>query len=524
MGLEVLSDNPDDWRKVMHDLAISHEDVRRRLETRERVCLFRDEVEDVLRMLIIRIFQEPKVQEIVELLIPAIGGSSFLKKVANDLARPLYARAAMRRVEVGDDAQKPVAQVAWDDISREIELDARMDDIARLLVATNAVFVFPRYVADLDRLCIDVMTGDQLTVKTHPSVPLWPLAIAYDRPCKATKGAIERVVWDDKRSFVIDGTSGLFVEDPVEHSLGLLPIVDIHMRGRTCSYWDGTTGRDLVRQTKNSLLFDLIVAKKIKQQSHIQMAATGQLDGLIKDQVLDELSVITADGNVQIQTLDLQSDPSKIIAAREANERRVEANYGLGDDDDVDAVGRNERVAELATILVGGEARLFSVIKAIAQQAPRYAGRIPKEARLMVDLGQIHNRVNRKTQLEIRQTERSMGLRSGVDDVLEDNPEFKGDRDEAMEYIDERMQEESVIVLRRRALNIPDVLPRDLQIPNSNLAAIGQNPQQNGALGPLVRDSFISKDLAAAAALGNSTATAVAAQQAATALVDRGSY
>lgn len=503
MGLEILSPDPEFWRRKIHELAGSHEDAARRRILAERVSMFRDGIDDVLLNLIRQVFQDGAIQLVISRLIPAVGGSSFLKKVACELARPLYARAALRRVLQRERPRPDIAppppdewepqppddaQEAFDALSREIGLDGRMDDAARLLVAANAVFVMPRFVEDLGRVCLDVLTGDQLCVVPHPEMPTWALAIAYDRPSRTTPKAIERCVWDDKRYFVLDGATGLFLAEPVEHGLGLLPIVDVHVKGRTSSYWDLTTGSDLVRQTKNSLLFDLVVAKKVQVQSHLQLAATGALDGVPKNQVLDELSILCGEGNVNLSVLNLESDPSKVVATRESNEKRVEAHYGLGDDDEAG----NVRVSELATILVDAEGRLFEVLKAIAKQAPAYVGRLPADARLVVDLGQIHNRVDRKTQLEIRQSERSMGLRSGIDDVLEDNPEFKGDRPLAMDYVDQRMREEAVIVTRRRALNMPAA--------GNTPQAPGQSPQMNGASGPLVRDGLMSRDAAAKAA------------------------
>jgi hypothetical protein len=105
-----------------------------------------------------------------------------------------------------------------------------------------------------------------------------------------------------------------------------------------------------------------------------------------------------------------------------------------------------------------------------------------------VDLGQLFNRVDRETQLRIRREECSRGLRSRVDDVLEDNPEYGGDRALALAHLVEKSEEESVVVAKQRALN----MPADADGEN-----MGQNPSANGAMGPRVRDGEMSRDEAA---------------------------
>lgn len=478
MGLDILSSSPDEWVNIVQETVDSQEDTYRQSVTAERVALYRDDYKVSLEKIIDNVFQHPAVAARLKTLVPLVGGTSFIKRVADDLARPLYARPPIRKFAEDKEGTKALATLA-----DKLELNSRMDDVARLLVAANSVFGLCRFVPGVG-LRLDLMTGADVWVIPHPSVPTHPLAIVYER-CSATDPDVrERVVWDDKYYWAID-CEGNLVSSIVAHNLGLIPIVDIHQKGRTTEYWDVTKGMDLVRQAKNSMFYDLVSLKKAKSQSHIQLTFSGDSSGFSKDQVSDEESVLIANGAGQIDSVNLESDPSKLIAAKQANEALVMSAYGLGTDDDT---GLKARVAELASVLVPAEQRIYKVFQKLSQADPELSGKLPEGERLIVDLGTIHHRVDRETQLRIRETEAKRGLRSGVDDLLEDNPELGGDRELALQWIDDRMLEEATIILKRRALNIPE---------DGSVGSPGQNPEANGALGPKVRDGQMTKEEAA---------------------------
>lgn len=485
MGLEQIGKTAEEWIKAVTDHTNRPLEILRREKTAERVALYRDAYERSLDRIITQVFTEAQVVDRLRSLAPLVGGTSFIKRVAGDLARPLYARAPLRRLDNATDA----AQVTYSEIAREMRLNARMDEIAHLLVAANDVFAFVRFVPDKG-LRLDILTGADTWTIPHPEVPTEPLAVVYERCNRADPRVKERVVWDDKRYFAID-KEGNLVSQVVEHGLGILPIIDIHRTERLADFYDCDSGYDLVSQTRNSLFLDLIVLKKIKSQSHIQLYFSGDTTGFIKDQVTDEESVLISQGQGNLGTINLESDPSRIMAVKTANETLVKGNYGLAEERTEEGdVGLRERVAELASILVDAEQRICKVVQAVSRESS-HAGKIPDSAVLRVDLGTIHHRVDRKAQLEIRDTERSMGYRSVVDDVLEDNPEFDGDEATALKWIDEKMKQEAVYIARRRALNISE---------DANSKEPGQSPEANGAMGPAVRDGKISKDDAAKAA------------------------
>lgn len=431
-----------------------------------------------------------------------MGGVSILKRISDEVARPIYATSPSRRVLVpGEDMQSAVgedgniqaeeakppspSQQAYRDIAKDVALDAKMDLVARLLVHCQDMFLFLRYVKD-QGLCLDVLTPDMVTVIIDPEQPTRAIAIGYT---VATDGHGDPTIisfWDNKEYFRFDvGQARIYNRTP--HDFECIPIVDIHRRARWGSYWDETTGNDLFSADLASMLLDLIAMKKVKSQSHIQLTYQGDLEGLVKDQVSDEESVLVATGGKggQFSTINLESDPSKVIALKDSIQTAVAASYGISRDrlnqttqGPSDDAALQERVSELAKVLVDAEVRTFEVAKAVSREDPEYIGKITEDATLILDLGQLHNRVDRATQLAVRQTERSMGIRSGVDDVLEDNPEFGGDRTLAMAFIREKMGEEAIIIEQRRKLNAP----ADTTVP-------GNTPQENGATGPVIRDA-----------------------------------
>jgi hypothetical protein len=497
VGLELLAPKvaptPEAWAEYVHKHVTDPKEIARQAAAAERVKLYRDDYARLLETMLASVFQDAAVRARVLKLCLLISSASFVRRVADELGRPLYARPPLRRVVLPDAADSSKAQDAYNRLAAEMDLNAQMDTVARLITACAAVFGFVRYVADVG-VCLDVMTPDMLSVIPHPDVPTRELAVVYVKTWHNDK-PFERVVWDDKRYFSLNA-DGQLVGDVTEHNFGTIPFVAFHARGRTCHYWQETKGADLIAQTRQSMFFDTIVAKKIKSQSHIQFIHTGEWSALVKDQVPDEESIIGTDGG-SLSTVNVESDPLPIIETKLANEAAVASGYGLSRDrlnqkagSGGDDAGLQERTAELAAVLVPGEVRIFEIARKVAPEHHDSTLRsaIPMDAKLLVDLGQIHNRVDRKTLLDTRQTERSMGLRSVVDDVLEDNPEYGGNRKLAWARVREALDEEAIYIELRRALNTPA---------DATAEEPGQSPEQNGAMGPAVRDGHMSRDEAA---------------------------
>src|SRR5688572_16973629 len=95
MGLEILGGDPIE---IALDCLTSRSETLRREVMRVRTRLYRDDYKGIIRDHKNQVFLEPAVADRLEPFIDFIGGSSFLKRVSDEQARPLYARSPIRRV------------------------------------------------------------------------------------------------------------------------------------------------------------------------------------------------------------------------------------------------------------------------------------------------------------------------------------------------------------------------------------------------------------------------------------------
>ena len=483
MGLAKLG---DPTILVLDALTRTEEKIRRAFAKR-RVALYRDDFEQILYNEIVAVFQDPAVRERFYPLMRMSGANSFLKRIADELARPLYATPPRRKVTGPAGVQE-----AYHALANEMRLNAKMSLTARLLVAANSVIQFPRVVPGKG-MCLDVMTPDMVTVFPDPDRPTKALSITYDRMVYTAKGpTTHHVTWDDEQAFEMNANGDL-VANPVRHSFGRIPMVEIHRRERWGEYWDNTTGKDLEAAALQTMLLNAMALKLHKSQSHKQLAFIGDVAGWAKNQTLDEESLLVGNGQGTLQSIDLQGDPSFLLKTKEAIETSVAANYGISRErlnqkagsEGGDDHGLKERTAELAQVMREAEADLFEVVTLVSREHPTH--RLAEGGAFSIDYGALHYRVDRKTQLEIRKMERSMGVRSILDDVYEDNPEITSE-DEAWEEIADNMAAEAAYIEERRALNIAE---------DATAEEPGQDPAQNGAMGPKVRDGRMTRDEAA---------------------------
>ena len=265
MGLEIISSHLGEMAELAIDVVSRPEEKYRKERARRRVQLYRDDYAGILRDHLNAIFNEPAIRNRFEPYIALVGGSSFVKRICDELARPLYARSPQRRIIVpGQPAERSAdgsplmsqPQMAWNAMAAEMELDERMDIAARLLIACNRVFLFCRYV-DGHGMCCDVMTPNQVSVIPDPRRPHTALAVIYEAAWDSRGAATRYVVWDDKRYFSFDHNTRA-VGAEIGHDFGLIPIVELRRRGHFGSYWDHTTGSDLEAATLFSMLLDLI--------------------------------------------------------------------------------------------------------------------------------------------------------------------------------------------------------------------------------------------------------------------------
>ena len=502
MGLEAIA-GPGDWLGIALDAVTSKEESWRRTCVRRRVDLYKDRWQGAVRELIANVFREPAVRMALEPFIPLVGGPGLTKRISNEQARPLYARAPQRRVMLPGSEMEPISkgkqspdQIAYRELATEMELNKRLDKVAKLLTPSPTMYLGIRYVDRLGQIVCDVMTDDMVSAIPDPDVPTRPLALIYDSAWDAKGNVTKYVCWDDKVRFFFDSNGNILPDEKGQrftpHDFGLIPIVDVHRNDRVGTYHDDSGG-DLESSDVLSRLLELLLIRKLKSQSHIQLAYAGDLGSFVKDQVSDEESILVVGPGGQLFPINLESDPTAILRAQEAVETRAASNYGISRKrlnqegaGEGDEEGLKERVAELASVLWEAEQGVFRVAKAVSREHPKY--KVNPEAKLVVDLGQLHNRVDRATYLETFREEVRQGRKSFLDGILEDNPEYGGDRELAFKHVQEKSTENGLVIELLREAN--GSIDSDAQEP-------GQTAEENGALGPKVRDNKMSRDEAA---------------------------
>lgn len=493
MGLEILGGEPRDWARRVVDLVTSPDETTRRNFMRRRVCLFRGEYQSVIEEQIGLVFEDQAVRERFYRLVGMVGGSSFLTRISNEVARPVYAQPPSRRLRKAGvrgpkrGAPQTDEQRTWNELAKLVRLDRVMDLSARLLPACAPAFVFGRQLSD-GRPVLDVATGDSVSIIPHPEMPSEPLAYVYDREVSRERGkrTVHYVVVDDKRSFEIS-TAGSVVHF-AEHDRGRILAMNIRPRDHWGGFWP-TKGADLESQALLSMFIDAILVKKHKSQSHIQLAAFGNVDGMAKEQVLDEESILIVSGDGQLVPIDLQADPSGLLATKLATETAVASNHGvsrarLNQEKTEDDAALNERTAEVMTVMGEAEQECFALLKALAK-GTKWA--VPEDAELSVDYRALGHRMTPMQELEYWDALERQGLRHPLDSIFALNPEVATDA-EGWEEFEDNITGRGAKIKILRALNMTEGADADTP---------GQDPKANGALGPQVRDGVIDEAEAA---------------------------
>jgi hypothetical protein len=506
MGIELLGGPNEKFdlsraANAAMEVVTSPAEKYRRDFMRRRVCLYRDDFESVLQEQIGIIFQSQAVRERLYSLCRLAGYSSYLKRISDEVARPLYASPPTRHVyRVGERVPKRGVKAspereAFNTLAKASGWNDAMDTAARLLVACSPVFIVGR-VSDSLGLVFDVATGDTMSALPHPDRPTRAVALAYDKVSISPTGSrvVTTVVVDDTRYFEVNQNG--VPTSLVEHKLGRLPIVEVHARGRWGSYWS-TRGQDLEAAALALMVIDAIILKKHKSQSHLQLAAVGEgvSSGMPKNQVLDEESILMIEGaGGSIQSIDLQADPSGLLKTKETIESTVAANYGISRDrlnqksTAEQNAALNERTAEAAGVMVEAEADAFDLLCRLSQRLPDKSLHLDHEVmRMTVDYRAGSMRLDPMAERNLWNEDLSKGRRSPLDDIYALNPEITTD-EEAWDEMNRNIADRGVWMEQIRAMNA--ALDATTQEP-------GQAAQQNGANGPKVRDGEMTKDEAA---------------------------
>lgn len=486
MGVrELLGRNPVELAAELASAGNTKENTRRQ-RARQRVDLYYDKSGDVLHERMAPLFHASSHEKRQRQMRFASFASamSIFRRVVNEVATPVYNPPPLRVVmdSSGADADKE-ANAAYFSLCTSGRLNQRMDLACRLLHACNDVILHPKFSRSLNRLVVDVLTPATCSVVKHPDDPSVPIAVVY------LDGNGEWCYWDDAEAFKVNKNGAVTYVMPTGEHPGVLPFLEIHARERLGHFWDEDTGEDLVN-AQMTVGFLLAQAVRLHHtQGHTMIAVSGgDPSEFPNGQILDpENPIFSGQGN-NISAIHNPADASSLLRTAETVAMSAAANYGLSRErmnaavtQPTDQAAMYERRYEAVQVMADAEVRLFDLVRKIMGSELA----VPADAVLSVDFPDISAKGDRKSQLDVREQERHMGIRSVLDDALEDNPELGTDRDAARAHVDKRLAEEAWYVERRRALGISgDFGP----------ATPGQTQQANGAMGPAVRDGLMTKD------------------------------
>lgn len=515
MGVrQLFGANPLD---VAVKLIGSTDEKMRVFDAQDRVNLYLEHSKRHVQALIYRMFTRGRREKFEPFATLACAQPLF-RRIIDEQSRPVYAPPPVRTVyasEVDEDSGKRKPGPANDKFqswAKAVRLDARMALATRLMHVGNAVALHPR----VTRLgpVLDVIAPNGFWVLPDPDDPLRELAVIYQTiRIDPSTGKSERifVYWDDFEAFRFNEKGamvGIYVEDPKDPTKrtlvnrltsanghpGTIPFVVIHRYERFGTYWDTTSGNALIAAQDTLTILQMLLLSLHKSQGHTLLGIKGDVP---RDQVLDDENPIHLGEDGEAKVLANPTDPSHHLKTMEATMLAAGAANGVGRDmlnamqavDLSEATGLLERRADVIRVMGDGEQRQFKLLQVVNGGTE---WEIPDEAVLSLDYAEISAKVDRLTQLQIRQQEISQGTRNYLDNVREDNPEIC-DEEEAEEELEHNLEINSKWVEKFRALNMAV---------ENNVAQPGQSAADNGAMGTAVRDGKMTKETAAAKAQG----------------------
>ena len=475
-------------------------DIARRNEAAKLQIVYEEDAsaDQLLRQEITGYFDDPTIRAKVGRFASIGQAVTLFRRVIDTTSKTAYQIPPTRTIT------PPEFQDAYRKIEQESELDQRMDEACRFTNAYQGCYVYGRNVPRLKRIVYDVISPAMSTPIWDPDDSRVELALIVNKSVMRDGGYVTwNVYWDDEIMFQMDENGnvvpqkvlvdGLVVEQAfVYHGKGRMPFAAIRRIG--------PSSKHLYRAHIACVLFTALSGRLLKAQGFNQLWVQTATPGKIaKGNIHDEEAATVTDKETSLTVLNTKSDARHYLdlveflrndaaAARGVSRSRLNQNGK----DETDGDGLVEERADAIAYMRPGEQKVFSLTKHLSQEFPESARRIPDEAQMATDFGEIEARVDPMLRTQIWDALRKMGLRNILDDIKALNPEIRTDP-EAEAELERNIRVTTKWVAKIRALN----MAHDVQTGEP-----GQTAEENGKLGPLKRDGKITGDQAAAIAKG----------------------
>jgi hypothetical protein len=480
--------------KLFWDTITSSQDRMRRERAAQRMRLFRDESANALRAQFQRIFKSYDRRTRVEAFLSLSTCLALFKRIVNEVSAPVYNPPPTRFLRRATD------QVVFERIGEKVRLNKRMDLLTRVSTAQGAAALMWRTSQRLGPI-LDVIGSHMWTVIPDPEDATRELGFAYAKWAMIDGTArLHWACWDDELAFELN-ERGQVVGMPLTRATGhpgFIPAVTVHMLERTgADYWEATSSGSDLEAAHDALGY--IVTMTLRghhTQGHQQPGLNGDPANFPRGQILDGENILLAGEGNTLTNLWNSWDPASNLKTAEFIIRTVAANYGVDLERLNAKVGAQasglallERRAETLETMYEAEVRSFRMVEPLSRASADPELRLAEGAELEdIAYPDLSAKTDREAQLRIRKEERKLGYRSVVKDKLEDNPELRGNRAKAWAEVIRDMEDEAKYIELRRAMGIDT---------NASATEPGQPQEQNGAMGPAVRDGKMTGDQAA---------------------------
>lgn len=373
----------------------------RMAEAANRLCLYSDDYEDIIRESMSGLFHKSNYER---LYYHVNQSQNILKRVVNELSM-VYKAEAQRSLSI--ESQR------YEDIKNALDMDSRMRRINRLTTLLNEVIV--KVGVRRGAIVWDIITPDIATVIQDENDPTRMVACTWHRSAVNTMGSagVEYEYMDDlgwwcilDESFKVKQVLYSPATTPYRGPDGRpsMPLVVFHRQQPEATFWDQDSGRDLYNASVLMGVKMTMLDYYFKTSSFKQIYVVGSNVNVPDKQVLDPLTVFKVQLDPQtsgeVGTLDLQARIDQLVNSLVFQLNSVINNYGISADmwtlSISEMSGRAlkiknrallEQRAEQLPTYRQGEQDLFSATRIINNAHAGFFGweRIPEAAELEVD-------------------------------------------------------------------------------------------------------------------------------------------
>jgi len=490
-----VTDFVDEARKTIHFAETSKEKTRRERTHRRRLILW-----DCWQKLLQTDMENRLTGAVSEVVI---GKNGELVDISRNSARDIWQTMAVlykthtrRYTDPIQDGEK------YNALTKKTKFQTYWQTVEIALQAFNDVVLWPTIINrnGKDALAHRWAAGDSVSVMFDHSNDEEPVSVLlmdkYDNEdgvertryhywTKEWRGLFDQ---DGKR---LDYNTGIKIaddDDNWENPYGELPFVFVHRSPFHPYWWDQTTGEDLIqltlkigrRQTMDNYLW--------KMSGHKQLVVAGEDIPKVESQLMDPGAIIKIRAATpSFQLVDWQVDFKGRQEVVNQEEIRAAASRGINSESLRKTAYMSSGVAELSERgLTEGREKSEGIFRDAEAEYYRKACLVAKshgladvpnyEAELEVVFAPIVYPTDPMANLELAKEKASLGVSGIADIILQDHPDWTEER--ALEYLKSNIEQLSKVQNEKSARNIP-----------SDLANESKSAEDNGALGPMVRDN-----------------------------------